>query len=165
MASPFSPLFPPLLPLYNRRAGDRDAQRDPAADDDAHLVGQFRCAGTLFEVVVMAAAPDGAAPASASEGQTWLACFPDGDRWLGIKARAAPACDPLVALLTARERQIVEQVTLGLRNKQIAYALGLSEYTVAAYLKQACYKLQVRNRTALVTCCANLRRQAGSDEH
>jgi DNA-binding CsgD family transcriptional regulator len=64
--------------------------------------------------------------------------------------------DPLHEILTAREREIVRSVATGLRNKQIAYELRLSEYTVAAYIKHICYKLQVRNRTAMVTRCNQL---------
>lgn len=64
--------------------------------------------------------------------------------------------DPLDAILTAREREIARLVAAGLRNKQIAYELRLSEYTVAAYVKHVCYKLQVRNRTAMVTRCSQL---------
>lgn len=64
--------------------------------------------------------------------------------------------DPLHEILTAREREITRLVAAGLRNKQIAYELRLSEYTVAAYVKHICYKLQVRNRTAMVTRCNQL---------
>jgi hypothetical protein len=53
------------------------------------------------------------------------------------------AGDPLAGILTVR-------------NKQIAHELHLSEYTVAAYLKHVSYKLQVRNRTAMVTRCSQL---------
>jgi DNA-binding CsgD family transcriptional regulator len=66
------------------------------------------------------------------------------------------AGDPLAGILTAREREIVRLVATGLRNKQIAHELHLSEYTVAAYLKHVSYKLQVRNRTAMVTRCSQL---------
>lgn len=71
------------------------------------------------------------------------------------RTEARPA-DPLHEILTAREREIVHLVAAGLRNKQIAYELRLSEYTVAAYIKHICYKLQVRNRTAMVTRCNQL---------
>lgn len=69
---------------------------------------------------------------------------------------AADAADPLHEILTSREREIARLVAGGLRNKQIAWELHLSEYTVAAYIKHICYKLQVRNRTAMVTRCNQL---------
>jgi DNA-binding NarL/FixJ family response regulator len=73
-----------------------------------------------------------------------------------VDAGAPRALDPLHEILTTREREIVRMVAAGLRNKQIAYELHLSEYTVAAYVKNICYKLQVRNRTAMVTRCNQL---------
>jgi len=66
------------------------------------------------------------------------------------------ARDRLCEILTLREREIARLVAAGLRNKQIAYELRLSEYTVAAYIKHICYKLQFRNRTAMVTRCNQL---------
>lgn len=68
------------------------------------------------------------------------------------KSRGVPS-SRLTDLLTSREMQIVELVSTGLRNKQIASRLQLSEYTVAAYVKQICHKLQVNNRTAMVSRC------------
>lgn len=68
------------------------------------------------------------------------------------KTRGVPS-SRLTDLLTSREMQIVELVSTGLRNKQIASRLQLSEYTVAAYVKQICHKLQVNNRTAMVSRC------------
>jgi len=68
------------------------------------------------------------------------------------KSRSVPS-SRLTDLLTSREMQIVELVSTGLRNKQIASRLQLSEYTVAAYVKQICHKLQVNNRTAMVSRC------------
>lgn len=81
----------------------------------------------------------------------------EGQRFVVRRAEAPPTpSNPLMALLTNRERDIIHRVAAGLRNKQIAYELHLSEYTVAAYVKQICYKLQVRNRTAIVTRCMQL---------
>lgn len=69
---------------------------------------------------------------------------------------ALPEISPSRALgrmFTHREVQVVELVSNGLRNKQIATRLGLSEFTVAAYVKQICRKLDVNNRTAMVATC------------
>ena len=46
-----------------------------------------------------------------------------------------------LALLTPRERQVLEHVVSGARNKQIAQALGISEVTVKAHRAQAMQKL------------------------
>jgi two-component system nitrate/nitrite response regulator NarL len=48
--------------------------------------------------------------------------------------------------LTAREEQILKQVSQGLSNKEAAEALTLSEKTVKHYMTNILQKLQVRNR-------------------
>ncbi len=101
--------------------------------------------------------------AQASDLPQICATFAVGTVGLAIRRRAAEVAtaNPLLTSLTRRERDIVQHVGAGLRNKQIAHELKLSEYTVAAYIKQICYKLQVRNRTAIVTRCMQLQHQAG----
>jgi RNA polymerase sigma factor (sigma-70 family) len=49
--------------------------------------------------------------------------------------------------LTDRERQILEMVSRGMQNKNIASALGLSEYTVKIHLHHIITKLGAHNRT------------------
>jgi DNA-binding NarL/FixJ family response regulator len=60
------------------------------------------------------------------------------DPTIDIVARRASAHD-LVTMLTVRQREVLELLAAGKLNKQIAYALGLSERTVkmhkAAMLK------------------------------
>jgi len=56
--------------------------------------------------------------------------------------------DP-VALLTARELEVVRGVARGLRNRQIAGELGINEGTVKIHLHHACRKLKVEGRLAL----------------
>lgn len=79
-----------------------------------------------------------------------------GVHFVVCEVAGAQARDRLCEILTLREREIARLVAAGLRNKQIADELRLSEYTVAAYIKHICYKLQVRNRTAMVTRCGEL---------
>lgn len=62
--------------------------------------------------------------------------------------------DDPTQLLTARELQIVRLVCFGKVNKQIAYQLKISEYTVKTYLRQIFMKLKVRSRSAMVFRCA-----------
>ena len=59
--------------------------------------------------------------------------------------RESRECD-LFADLTAREEQILKQVSKGLSNKEAASALTLSEKTVKHYMTNILQKLQVRNR-------------------
>ena len=53
--------------------------------------------------------------------------------------------------LSAREIEILEHVAAGLRNKEIAYKLALSENTVNAHVKHILEKLHVSDRTHAVT--------------
>lgn len=50
--------------------------------------------------------------------------------------------------LTDRETQILQQVAKGLRNKQVANALFISESTVKVHMKSLLRKLKVPSRTA-----------------
>ena len=52
--------------------------------------------------------------------------------------------------LTPREVQVMELVSLGKRNKEIAAVLGISEETVQVHLKNIFVKLKVSERTAAV---------------
>jgi two-component system, NarL family, response regulator len=77
----------------------------------------------------------------------------------GVAAGAAPL-DPVVwerlahhaqhPALTTREVEVVEQVAVGHRNKEIAAFLGISEETVRMHLKNIFVKLDVNDRTAAV---------------
>jgi FixJ family two-component response regulator len=54
------------------------------------------------------------------------------------------------AALTRREREVMGLVTAGLRNKEIAYALGTSERTIKAHRGSIMQKMQVTSVAALV---------------
>jgi DNA-binding NarL/FixJ family response regulator len=49
--------------------------------------------------------------------------------------------------ITTREREIVDQLVLGLSNKEIGARLGLEETTVKSHLRSLSVKLGARNRT------------------
>ena len=53
--------------------------------------------------------------------------------------------------LTRREVQVVELIATGMRNKEIAGVLNISEETVQAHVKNILAKLKVPDRTAAVT--------------
>lgn len=55
------------------------------------------------------------------------------------------------ATLSVRERQVLELLATGMRNKEIAAVLSLSEMTIQAYVKRLFVKLKVKDRTAAVT--------------
>jgi ATP/maltotriose-dependent transcriptional regulator MalT len=58
--------------------------------------------------------------------------------------------------LTAREQELLQQLSHGLKNRQIAEKLSLSENTVAWHLKNLYSKLQVSNRTSAVNVARRL---------
>ncbi len=54
-------------------------------------------------------------------------------------------------MLTDRERQVVLQAALGFTNKQIAYALGISDSTVRVLMARAAGRMGVRTRIELLS--------------
>ena len=63
-----------------------------------------------------------------------------------VAARLAARSDD--ARLSQREVEILEHVFRGMRNKEVALSLGISEDTVEAHLKKIFAKLKVNDRTA-----------------
>ncbi|MDK9708194.1 MAG: LuxR C-terminal-related transcriptional regulator [Desulforhopalus sp.] len=64
--------------------------------------------------------------------------------------QAATLSDGAVRSLTKREIQIVVLVAEGLPNKQIAYKLNISEWTVSTHLRRIFAKLGVDSRAAMI---------------
>jgi two-component system nitrate/nitrite response regulator NarP len=84
------------------------------------------------------------------KGERWA--DPDiAERTRHAKERAASAPS-----LTPRERELVELVRQGLRNRDIAAQLGVTEGTVKVYLHAIFDKLGVDNRTELAMRGAEL---------
>jgi two-component system NarL family response regulator len=65
-----------------------------------------------------------------------------------VKARLAERAGR--PTLTAREVEVLEFVRKGLRNREIAAALGVSEETVQSHVKHILGKLEVPDRTAAI---------------
>jgi FixJ family two-component response regulator len=59
--------------------------------------------------------------------------------------------------LTGREREVMERVTAGFLNKQIAAELNLSEITVKLYRRQVMEKMQAGSLADLVKLCERVR--------
>jgi len=83
-----------------------------------------------------------------------------GNRWIDPEIadrtrRAQERADSAPAL-TRRERELIELVRQGLRNRDIATELGVTEGTVKVYLHAIFDKLQVENRTELALRAAEL---------
>jgi DNA-binding NarL/FixJ family response regulator len=89
-----------------------------------------------------------------------------GDLWV-----EQTLCEELLTArrvrLTRRERQLVSLLAQGLKNKEIAYAMTLSEGTVKVYLTRLFRKVGVNDRFglglfALKNCLADAAREAGA---
>lgn len=65
-------------------------------------------------------------------------------------AATDPAQDARIALLTAREREVLEHVGRGRSNSEIAAELYLGESTVKTHVSSCLSKLQLRDRVQLV---------------
>lgn len=73
-------------------------------------------------------------------------------RLLGQSSKRTPSVmrDDFLTPLTGREQKIMQEVALGLTNKEIAIKLLLSDNTVKRYMTQIMQKLHVRNRLEAV---------------
>jgi FixJ family two-component response regulator len=60
------------------------------------------------------------------------------------------------ALLTPREREVMELVVAGLLNKQVGYQLGISEITVKAHRGKAMLKMKAESLADMVRAAAKL---------
>jgi DNA-binding NarL/FixJ family response regulator len=122
-------------------------------DDADHIFGalQAGAAGYLLKSAtadeIIAALDElaaGGAPMSRAIARRVLASF------------ARPLPDALAAeSLTAREREIMEQLVRGISDKEIASALGISTSTVKNHLYRIYEKLAVRSRTEAVVKWSN----------
>ncbi|MEW6675943.1 MAG: response regulator transcription factor [Nitrospirota bacterium] len=59
--------------------------------------------------------------------------------------------------ITGREKEIIEYISQGYRNKEIAQRLNISEQTVKAHLNRIFRKFNVSNRSKLITLAMNNR--------
>ena len=74
-----------------------------------------------------------------------------GEQWLSPEARRKLATHPMQEELTEREIEILDLISRGEANKEIADRLQISENTVKTHLKAILGKLQARSRTEAVT--------------
>lgn len=70
-----------------------------------------------------------------------------GQRWIPAVVAQRLSSRKSFEQLTARELQVLRELSKGLANKEIADALKISEYTVKDHLKSIMAKLRVADRT------------------
>lgn len=86
-------------------------------------------------------------------GEFWI------DPEIAERTRQAQARAASAPPLTRRERELVELVRQGLRNRDIAAELGVTEGTVKVYLHAIFDKFKVENRTELALRAAEIVRR------
>jgi two-component system NarL family response regulator len=73
-----------------------------------------------------------------------------GHKRLPPDVAAALAARKAQPALTPREVEVVQLIAQGLRNKEIAVTLGISEQTVKVHVKNILAKLNVSDRSAVI---------------
>lgn len=136
------------LEVLRTLAGDGLATRVvllTAAIDDEDLITALRLGAQ--GVVLKEAAPERLVDAvrRVAAGGQWLEASLVGR--LGRSLRQAP---PEEDPLTPREREIVQSVVRGLRNREIAEQLHITEGTVKIHLHHIYEKLRVKGRVELI---------------
>jgi two-component system, NarL family, nitrate/nitrite response regulator NarL len=87
------------------------------------------------------------------DGELWVDRVLTAEILSEMVSGGAAARDPeqeRIASLTPREREVIELVALGLKNKEIACRLFVSDITVRHHLTSVFAKLEVQDRLALV---------------
>ena len=79
------------------------------------------------------------------------------------RLRSGPSEDIRLASLTPQERRILELITEGLTNRQIADTMILAEKTVKNYISNLLAKLGVERRTQAATFAARLDERAAQE--
>lgn len=74
-----------------------------------------------------------------------------GQRPMGPTVEARLSERAALPALSDREVQVVELLSQGMRNKEIAAALGITERTAEVHVRNILAKLQVKDRTAAVS--------------
>ena len=83
-----------------------------------------------------------------SEGQIWIE---NSSVKAVLHDRGIVSQRGAIGTITGREQEIIECVCQGLRNSEIARKLALSSHTVKAHLNRIFRKLNITNRSKLIT--------------
>ncbi|WP_370248255.1 response regulator transcription factor [Nocardioides sp.] len=122
-------------------------------DDDELIAGALRAGAAGFVLKDSPAEDVIRAVRTVAAGQAWLDPAVTERVLRGYRAAPSPATtDDGAALadLTAREREVLEQIGRGATNAEIAATLHISELTVKSHIGRIFTKLGLRDRAAAV---------------
>jgi DNA-binding NarL/FixJ family response regulator len=74
-----------------------------------------------------------------------------GERPIPPTVSALLAARDTHSSITPREMDVVRLIAMGMRNKEIGFALGIAEHTVKVHVKNVLAKLNVSDRAAAIT--------------
>ena len=101
--------------------------------------------------------------ASLSELKSAIVAVMEGRMWrTGTELKEEPLQDQETRLgyalrrLSNQENNVLRHVRIGLRNKQIAYEMELTEHTIKTHMSNILRKLEIENRTQLVVAIQNI---------
>ncbi len=80
-----------------------------------------------------------------------IRCVASGQTWISKDVAERLATRKGFEPLTNREHEVLQQLSLGLANKEIADVLKISEHTAKDHIKRILAKLRVADRTEAVT--------------
>ena len=83
----------------------------------------------------------------------------------GLAGRSSGVTQPLLDLLSQRERQVAEAVSHGSTNKEIARTMGITERTVKAHMSAVFEKLGVHDRMHLSLLVNGVEASTGASQN
>ena len=120
-------------------------------DDDEVLAGALRAGAAGFLLKGAPASDLQRAVSIVASGGSWLDPAVTGRVLATYRESVRPRQqDPALALLTAREREVLALMGSGLSNSEIAERLVLGEGTIKTHIGHVFAKLQLRTRAAAV---------------
>jgi DNA-binding NarL/FixJ family response regulator len=113
------------------------------SEDPDKLLGAFKAGARSYVLKGVSVQELARVVRAAAAGDTYVSPSLASEMLISLTRERAP--DPLQEL-TAREREILELVGVGLTNREIGQRLALSEKTIKHYVTNILQKLQVRSR-------------------
>jgi DNA-binding NarL/FixJ family response regulator len=119
-----------------------------SSEEDDHLIGALKIGARAYILKGVAARELVRILRAVWEGESYVPPRLAASLLLELRERPSQEKQSTSPLdeLTAREREILENLAAGLSNKEIGEKLFLSEKTVKHYMTNILQKLQVRNR-------------------